>query len=146
MTVLPNTELTSFFEKLKERKSEIKKFLIKAPTAFLPPVVIHIVRDAIDTFYPSKEEQLIKELNTLTEDGFEELREMLELNHSEFRTLLSLLDSSIAICFSSALATSLVAVSLAAFIAANACAPEVADLVTAWDLLARLASARSWAD
>ncbi len=97
MTVLPNTDLTSFFEKLKEKKSEIKKFLIKAPTAFLPPVFKDIVRDAIEAFYPSKEEQLIKELEELTEDGFEELRGMLELDNFEFKTLLSLLDSSIEI-------------------------------------------------
>ncbi|MBA7581787.1 hypothetical protein ES708_23698 [subsurface metagenome] len=56
-----------------------------------------IVRDAIEAFYPSKEEQLIKELKELTEDGFEELRGILELDDIEFKNLLSLLDSSIVI-------------------------------------------------
>lgn len=89
------SKIKNLFQTLSENKAELKKFAAKGSTNLLPEPFKGIVRDYLDSFYPSKEEELIEDLKRTTKEEFEEFRKLLKLSEIEFRNLLSSLNISI---------------------------------------------------
>ena len=53
------SKIKNLFQALSENKADLKRFAMKGSSNFLPGPFKGVVRDYIDSFYPSKEEELI---------------------------------------------------------------------------------------